>query len=95
VKRPKHEWVVKENAFPAIISRSMFERVQESMKYVLPHRSDEQLLKDLRLLLNRKGRITGSLIDADRKMASRSAYAKRFGTLRSACKQIGYKLAWR
>ena len=48
------------------------------------------MLQDLRDLLVRQGRLSPTLIQNSAELAGLSTYAKRFGGLRNAYKQIGY-----
>lgn len=75
-----------------MINQSLFARAQEIMadRYVVL--SEDEMLRQLRLLLKRKGKLTTDIINAASRVPSASSYIKHFGSLRNAFDLIGYKL---
>ncbi len=86
---PEGSWTRIENAFPAILERSLFEAAQTRLK-AKSHRHDTEMLNDLRKLLRSKKRLDTGLIDAAPGMNGAANYIKRFGGLRRAYALIGY-----
>tara|TARA_R110002096_G_scaffold266710_1_gene460279 strand:+ start:76427 stop:77488 length:1062 start_codon:yes stop_codon:yes gene_type:complete len=53
--------------------------------------SDREMLRKLKKLLKKKGRLSKSIITEEKDMPSGKAYTKRFGGIRNAYELIGYK----
>jgi hypothetical protein len=53
--------------------------------------TEDEMLRRLRLLLKRKGRLTFNIIDDTAGVPSASSYVSHFGSLRQAFGRIGYK----
>jgi DNA invertase Pin-like site-specific DNA recombinase len=87
---PKTDWVVIPAAFEPIVDPATFESAQQVFGEMTRHRSNEQLLQDLKTLLACEGRLSISVIENSPDMASVSAYKKRFGSIRKAYGLIGY-----
>jgi len=91
VINPRDQWIRSNVTFPALVERQLFETAQ-----VVSHQhqgggwSDEVLLKWLRKLLDKHGKITAQLINATKNMPSSSTYKNRFGTLYRAYELVGY-----
>jgi DNA invertase Pin-like site-specific DNA recombinase len=83
------EWVRCQNAFTPIVSREIFDRVQELLSRKKVY-SDEEMLNALRRLLKRRGRLSESLILNSRDTPSASQYTRRFGSVNRAYQLIGY-----
>jgi DNA invertase Pin-like site-specific DNA recombinase len=90
VKRPQSEWILTPEAFAPVIDREMFHRAQELLRSRTYHKSDEQILDILRVLLKSEGRLTLKIIKKSCGTPSPSTYRKRFGSLRRAYAMIGY-----
>jgi len=88
---PKSEWVVLENAFPAIVDAQTFEAAQQIRRSRLWNPSDEQVLAPLKRLLSIHGKLSGSLIRDEPLALSADAYRRRFGTLTKAFSLVGYE----
>lgn len=84
-------WVRSDGAFEALVERSMFERAQEIIRDRSTRLSDDQLLEALAKVLERRGSLSGLLIDETEGCPSSSAYQSRFGSLLRAYKLIGYE----
>ena len=90
VSNPPDMWIRGNGAFEPIVSADLFARVQgiiheRSRKY-----SDEELLDQLRGLLQREGHLSGLLIDENEKLPSSSVFRTRFHSLIRAYGLIGY-----
>jgi DNA invertase Pin-like site-specific DNA recombinase len=87
---PRNDWLVVRDAFPPIIDRTLYDRVQQRFRAQTRNLSDEDVLDRLRDLWKRAGRVTNELIAADPLTPSPSAIASRFGSLNRALALIGY-----
>ncbi len=90
VVNEKEMWVRADGVFEAIVDTSYFYTAQgiiaeRSRKY-----SDDELLTKLQKLHQRKGWLSGILIDEADDMPSSSAYAHRFGSLLRAYELVEY-----
>ncbi|MCB1563923.1 MAG: recombinase family protein [Alphaproteobacteria bacterium] len=83
-------WVRAEGVFEAIIDTRYFYTAQAIIGERSRKFSDEELLTKLKDLHQRKGWLSGILIDEMEDMPSSSAYQSRFGSLIRAYKMIGY-----
>jgi DNA invertase Pin-like site-specific DNA recombinase len=90
VKNPPEMWILKSGAFDPIISQEIFQRSLKIIEARHRHYTDDDLLERLRILLHRKGQLSGFIIDEAEDMPSSSAYASRFGTLPRAYSLIGW-----
>ena len=90
VKNPSQEWVRKDGAFEAIIEPSYFYMAQGIISERNRKLSNDDLLEKLRNLYQRRGWLSGIVIDEAENMPSSSAYAHRFGSLIRAYELIGY-----
>jgi DNA invertase Pin-like site-specific DNA recombinase len=90
VKVPKSEWVVTHGAFDPLIDAATFERAQAILQARVINQSNEELLGRLKMLLEREGRLSLSLLKQANDMPSVSAYRSRFGSIRRAYELIGY-----
>lgn len=83
-------WIRKDNAFAPVVERTAFEDAQEIIRQRSRHFSNEELLERLRSLYQRRGFLSGLVIDEAEGMPSSSIYAYRFGSLIRAYQMIGY-----
>ena len=91
VRVPEDQWIVNRKAFTPLIDQENYDRAQRVMNDRTRNKSNEQLLNALRKLLKKKGRISQSVMDRCKTLASASTYGHRFGGLRKAYALIGYK----
>ena len=90
VSNPSEMWIRRDEAFDAIVPLDLFIRAQEIIEarhYRIP---DEEMLQQLRGLLNRVGTLSGIVIDEDEQTPSSGAYRSRFKSLHRAYSLIGY-----
>jgi DNA invertase Pin-like site-specific DNA recombinase len=90
VVNPPEMWIRGNAAFESIVSPEVFRRAQEIILERSRRYSDNELLEQLRGLLQRVGRLSGMLIDEAEGMASSSVFRHRFGTLVRAYGLISY-----
>ena len=90
VARPKTEWVIIPDAHDGIVDPRTFAVAQEMLDALTVRKTDEQVLQDLRSLLDAKGELTSKIID-NAGMACSRTLKRRFGSLRKAYELIGYK----
>lgn len=93
VRNPPDMWIRHENAFPAIVTKTLFARAQKVMAELKfgRKRADQELLASLRALYRREGKLTMKLIAAAENVPNCSVYSKRFGSLARAYELVGYK----
>jgi DNA invertase Pin-like site-specific DNA recombinase len=93
IRTSPEDWVERRGAFDAIVDQYTFDRVQRNLKELRESRlwTEEEILKKLRSLLARKGRLTESLISHAPRMPSCRAIGARFGSLLRAYEAIGYE----
>lgn len=90
VNNPRQMWIWRDDAFKPIISADLFYRAKSIIESRHQHLSDTELLDQLRILLQRHGRLSGLLIDESEDMPSSSCYCSRFGSLPRAYHLIGW-----
>ncbi|MGA7438335.1 MAG: recombinase family protein [Luteibacter sp.] len=89
-RRPDELWVRAPDAIPALISRELFDAAQAAHKRLGEHISNSELLERTRRLLEREGRLSVPLIDADPDLLESHALARRFGGLTPLYRALGY-----
>jgi DNA invertase Pin-like site-specific DNA recombinase/DNA-binding winged helix-turn-helix (wHTH) protein len=84
-------WSTKPDAFLPIVSRNVFDIVQELLRKrgALPRKSDAQLIQGMRKLLARKGQLTHRILK--QKGILGCSYYKRFGSIMKAYEIAGYQ----
>jgi len=83
-------WIRANGAFEPVVPFELFARAQEIIRERSRRYSNDELLTQLRTLLEREGNLSGLLIDETDGMASSSIYRHRFGSLIQAYKLIEY-----
>jgi DNA invertase Pin-like site-specific DNA recombinase len=94
VRVPRERWIVRPNSFPAIVKTHTFNQVQLKLQQYKSHLfwTDEELLKKLKRLWARNGRLSQWLIVNTPGMPTCSTLGRHFGTLSRAYDLIGYKV---
>ncbi|TIW94328.1 MAG: recombinase family protein [Mesorhizobium sp.] len=90
---PPSAWVRGENVNEPLVSRELFRRAQAivaEQKNGAVRISNEQLLINLAKLLEKRGWLSGSIINSAPGRSTKSLYIHRFGTLQAAYKLIGF-----
>lgn len=89
---PRTEWVRAENAFPAIIERTVFDHAQTIIRKLEEERlirySNKDMLERLTTLYTHYGTVRASLIAADTAMVSPATYTHHFGSLLTAYQNL-------
>jgi DNA invertase Pin-like site-specific DNA recombinase len=89
IRNSPDQWIRCDNAFPPIVDRETFMKVQEIYSRDTLY-TDEQLLDALRILLAKRGRLSDKIIRISRDVPSSHVYKYRFGSLNRAYQLIGY-----
>lgn len=84
------DWVRIEGAIPAIVSPELFAAAQRAIGGKFRRLSDDQMLAQLRDLLEDEGQITWDLIKQREGMPCPQTYRDRFGTITRAMELVGY-----
>lgn len=93
---PPEQWIRKVGAFESVISPELYAKARgiidtrKSTKGL----SNEEMLKRLRILLKKKGRLSRAIIGDAPGVPSPALYQFRFGSLRNAYRLIGYETRW-
>jgi DNA invertase Pin-like site-specific DNA recombinase len=90
VINPPDMLIRKDGAFEPLVPPELFFKVQSIIRDRSQRFSDDELLNQLRGLLERRGRLSGLLIDEADDMASSSVFRSRFSSLLRAYQLIGY-----
>ena len=83
-------WVRADGAFEPLVDRSQFEAAQAIIRRRSQRLTDEEMLALLRQTLERRGYLSGIVIDEAEGMPSSSAYQSRFGSLLQAYHLVGF-----
>jgi DNA invertase Pin-like site-specific DNA recombinase len=94
VRVPRERWIVRRDSFPATVETRTFNQVQLKLQQYTSHLfwTDEELLKRLKRLWARHGRLSQRLIVNTPGMPTCSTLGRHFGTLSRAYDLIGYKV---
>ena len=90
VRNARAQWIVAHDSFPSIVSPERFRQAQERRCEFTVHKSNEQLLSDLRTAKNKYGRLSEKIIGADPALAAVSTYQRRLGGLKKVYEQLAY-----
>jgi DNA invertase Pin-like site-specific DNA recombinase len=91
IARPRTEWVIIPGAFEGIVDPKMFAVAQTILSNLTARKTDEQILRELRSLLDSKGKLNPEIIDDAPGMACTRTLWRRFGSVRKAYELIGHK----
>lgn len=91
VKNPRDMWISKENAFEALVPPELFYTAQGIHCARARRYSDEELLDRLKGLYQRRGLLSGLIIDETDDMPQSSVYRHRFGSLLRAYQRVGFE----
>ncbi len=89
-RNPPDRWLVRLDAFPAIVPRDLYDRAQEIIAGRNRSKTEDRLLVELKALWERRGRISRALIIAEPGMSCPKTYVSKFGSLTEAYRRIGY-----
>jgi DNA invertase Pin-like site-specific DNA recombinase len=90
VRSPQSEWIIYPDAFAPIIDRHTFAKAQQILLNRTANKSNDEILRSLKELFAREGRLSFKLIKESGAVPSPSAYRTRFGGLRRAYELVGY-----
>jgi DNA invertase Pin-like site-specific DNA recombinase len=91
VNNPRNLWVRRDAAIDPIVDQDLFARAQRIMAERYLSMPDDQMLLRLRVLLNRRQKLSTGIINSAAGVPSSAAYINHFGSLRKAYALIGYK----
>lgn len=90
IKNTPDAWIRKDGAFEAIVDPSLFYTAQGIIRERNRKFSDDEMITKLKELHEKKGWLSGLIIDEADNMPSSGAYQHRFGSLIRAYQLIGY-----
>ena len=90
VRNERSDWVRADGAWPAIVDEALFHRAQGIVLERSRRFTNDEMLEQLKGLLESHGRLSGVLIDEQDGMSSSAAFRHRFGSLVQAYSLIGY-----
>ena len=90
VVNPPEMWVRRDGAFQPLISAEIFNKAQEEFALACRRYTDEEMLKLLKQLLSRSGKLNATIIDNAVGVPCARLYHTRFGGLLEAYRRIGY-----
>jgi DNA invertase Pin-like site-specific DNA recombinase len=91
VKNPPNRWVRSEKIVEPIIDQSLFARAQQIMAERRHVMSDSDMLRGLRVVLKRQGKLSFHVINNAPSIPSAACYVKHFGSLRKIYAMAGYR----
>lgn len=91
VRNDPEIWIRAQDAFEAIVERDLFEAARSIIGARSFRLSDDEMISALRELYERRGLLSGLIIDECDGIASSSAYGSRFGSLLRAYSLVGYR----
>jgi len=91
VNVPQRQWTMKPGAFEPVVDQETFDAAQRVINNRTSNKSNDELLKSLRSLLKREGKLSQHLIDLSPGLPGSATYYHRFGSLRQAYALIGYR----
>ena len=94
VSNPPEKWVRSKGVILAAVDRAVFLRAQRRLNLRWEHLTDGELLQRLKLLLEKEGRLSETLINDTLGVPSIKVFCNRFGSLRNAYRRIGYRQNW-
>lgn len=90
VRNAPADWVRVEGVIEPILSKKLFLAAQQKLRDRGKMPSDEQLLASLKVLYKRHKYLSRALIDEQANLSCSDYYKKRFGSLDSAYKLVGF-----
>ncbi len=90
VRNSPQMWIRAEGAFEPIVDRQLFEAAQVIINERSKRLSDEEMITALQALFQRRGCLSGLIIDEAECLPSSSAYQSRFGSLLRVYELVGY-----
>jgi DNA invertase Pin-like site-specific DNA recombinase len=94
VSNPPGEWVRSKGVVSAAVDRSVFLRAQKRLTLRWERLSDEEVLQRLKTLLEKKGKLSESVMNETLGIPSLRVLYTRFGSIRNVYRLIGYQQQW-
>lgn len=91
VTNDPNEWVRQDGAFPAIVEQDQFDKAQAIIAARSARLSDDEMLEQLRTILDQHQTLSGLIIDEFEGAPSSSSFRTRFGSLLRAYALVGFK----
>lgn len=91
---PPNEWVRSKGVVSAAVDRSVFLRAQKRLTLRWERLSDEEILQRLKTLLEKKGKLSESVMNETLGIPSLRVLYTRFGSIRNVYRLIGYEQHW-
>lgn len=85
------KWAVKDAAFPPVVQPETFANVQKLLHKGTYFKSNEELLRRAKQILQSKGRLSREIIKRARSTASVTAYEYRFGSMTKLYELVGFQ----
>jgi len=90
VRNSPDMWIRADGVFEPLVDRSLFEAARAIIVERSKKLTNEEMLAALHRLLEKRGFLSGLIIDEDEDLASSSAYQNRFGSLLRAYQLVGF-----
>lgn len=90
VANPPEQWVRADGVFKPIVEREQFERAQAIIAARSARLTNEEMLELLKQVLDRRGILSGLVIDEAEDCPSSSSFRTRFGSLLRAYALVGF-----
>ena len=86
---PREQWATHPDAFPAIISKELFDRAQERVANFACNLSDAQLIEKAREVLRVHGKLSAKIIQSSQLCPTARTYYERFGGMACVYAKLG------
>jgi DNA invertase Pin-like site-specific DNA recombinase len=90
IRNPEDAWIRADGAFTPIVDRDTFQRARAIIHSRSERLSDERMLELLAAILQKRGYLSGLIIDEAEDCPSSSSYQSRFGSLLRAYALVGF-----
>ncbi|MGY4237282.1 DNA invertase Pin-like site-specific DNA recombinase [Bradyrhizobium sp. USDA 4449] len=90
IKNPPEAWVRSDSGAGSIVERQLFDRAQKVIADRYVSIPEDEMLKRLRVVLNKKGRLSERIINSTPGLPSVNVYCNHFGSIRKTYAIIGY-----
>src|SRR5579884_1702143 len=83
------KWLIREGAFPAIVSSKQWEQAYAKVREEVRDYEDAEMIEALRKLYKKKGKLSQKMINYAKGVPSAQAYINHFGGIKEAYKLVG------
>lgn len=94
IKNPPSLWVRTSGSISPAVDDGVFLRAQRRLTLRWQHLTDDELLRRLKSLVEKEGRLNAKIMNDTLGVPSIKVYIERFGSLRNAYRLIGYDFKW-